>query len=177
MPIYNLFLSTSRPTTANGYKDDSMIIAGYRHGAKTTDNGQEVYYNIDWDKLFKGDNYNPQYTKCRVYSKFLNHRGNTNDVYGYHTGRLSTNLASNNYLSGTSVGNPLCAYYYQELPTQNREYYSNFNTENITGMEIEIPRGKNELALWYGYITRTVPNNVASLNQRDVFGILYFELF
>ena len=177
MPIYNLFLSTSLPTTANGYKDDSMIIAGYKHSTKTTDNGQEVYYNIDWDKLFKGANYDPQYTKCRVYSKFSNHRGNTHDNFTLHTGRISTNLASNNYLSGTCVGNPLCAYYYEELLTTNGEYLSYYNTENITGMEIEIPRGKNELAIWFGYITRSVPINIASTNPRDIFGILYFELF
>lgn len=177
MPIYNLFLSTSKETTANGYKDDSMIVAGLKHKTYTGNDGQEFWYSIDWDKLFKGDNYDPQYTKCRVYSQFINHRGNTNDIFGYHTGRISTNLASNNFLAGTSQGNPLCAYYYSHFPTGINEFMSYFNTNNVTGMEIEIPRGKNELAIWFGYITRQIPNDVSTTNQRSPFGMLFFELF
>jgi hypothetical protein len=177
MPIYNLFLSTSRPDT-HGYKDDAMIIAGPVHGRPATSgNGSEFWYNINWDKLFKGDNYNPEYTKCRVFSKILNHRANTDHTYGYHTGRVSTNLTSTNYLAGTCIGNPLCSYYYTNMPTGPGEYVSMFNTENITGMEIDIPRGRSELCFKYAFITRTQTLEVISSQQRAPFYLLYFELF
>jgi hypothetical protein len=178
MPIYNLFLSTSLPSTSDGYKDDAMIIAGKQHGAPPVNGyGSEFWFNINWDKLFGGDNYNPEYTKCRVYSKIINHRGNGDSTYGFHTGRVSTNLTSANYLPGTCIGNPLCSYYYDRIGTGPTEYISIFNTENITGMEIDIPRGISELCFKYAYITRTQTIEVVSNQQRTPFYLLYFELF
>ena len=107
MVVYTLFLSNSTNTTTNGYRDDSMVIAGFRMTPLGSGIYSEAYYNINWDNLFKGDNNNPKFTKCRVRCNIKSGALNAENGYNNHLGLMNLNLVSDNYLVGTSNGIPI----------------------------------------------------------------------
>jgi hypothetical protein len=177
MPIYNLFLSCSLPSTANGYKDDSVIIAGYRMGDPASTSTQ-FYYNINWDKLFKGENYNEKYTKCKFRYKMLN--GNTNTSLGTFnnmTGVLNANFQSLNYLPGTTISVPIGLYYPIFPPTGGTNKVLVQNTlDSLCGIEIEIPKGSSMLDICYSTFDRTAPVFLSVTNAVLPFYLFTFEL-
>lgn len=154
MPVYTLFLSNSTASTTDGYKDDSMIVAGFRQQTIINTNQSEFYYNINWDNLFKDENYNPIYTKCRIRCKINQGNTQSDGTYGNHLGRMNVNLVSNNYMSGTSIACPINLYNYARTPTGTGYININNSLYSATGVEIEIPKGSSTLFITYPHYSR-----------------------
>lgn len=176
MPIYTLFLSACLPTTTNGYKDDSIIQQGYASGPPSL-NTSEYWYNINWDMLFKNENYNEKYTRCRLRYKIHNQIHTSISVsFQNRIGVSSINLMSQNNLNGTTIANPIGLYSFKRDPTAagaDRYIYDNTTMESVTGVEFEIPKGYGRLQMVYNpFIRFTVPFGI----QIAPSGLLLFEL-
>lgn len=177
MPVYTLFLSNSTLSTANGYKDDSMIVAGFRYQTLVSNlNQPEFYYNINWDNLFKDENYNPKYTKCRIRCKINQGDTQTDGTYGNHLGRMNVNLISENYLSGTTIGCPINLYNYALTHTGIGYININNSLYSATGVEIEIPKGSSTLFISYPHYSRIFTLSNPAFCQFSPYGLLSFEL-
>ena len=177
MVVYTLFLSNSIATTTNGYKDDSMVISGFKMTPVSSGVYPEMYYNINFDNLFKGANYDPKFTKCRVRCNIKSGALNAENGYNNHLGRMNLNLVSDNYLVGTSNGIPINLYNYAKSNV-SAGFHININNSlySETGVEIVIPRGYSTLLVSFPHYARMQTLFVTAFSQYSPYGLLSFEL-
>lgn len=169
MPIYTLFLGVN-------YDDYARLVAIGRHQPPTTTTSNIFYYNINWDSLFKNENYN--YKKCRVRYQFQV-KSVTLTSIANHSGTITTNLISMNKNNSNVSGTPLGLYFHGPLPTfvSGRYTQQSNMAVSMTGTEIEIPKGVSELQINYVSLNRGTPINSTSNFIRDPHLILLFELY
>jgi len=119
MPVYTIYLSSNNGNTSSFNLSQNQEIIPIEFGNVE---GSFKIWEIDWDKIFKGDNY--KYKKCRVksnlQSKGIVYSTGINDGEGYLT---FTNPTI--YNATTTVnGLPLCLTQFYNTPTVN-DYTSN----------------------------------------------------
>lgn len=134
MPVYTLYLTTLiTSSTVSAYNPIIPV-------NKT--NLYNVTWNIDWSNLFKGDEKNYKFCRCRVYltSESFAAGGSTwNNLSGY----LSCNLPS--MFGSTGQGTILALVNPQDCPTTGTSTHVVIvNTLGEIGVDINIPTNVNQ---------------------------------
>lgn len=170
--VYTIYLSTSN--TEYGGKFQPPI------NPVNKTNNANVSWSINWNELFRDNNLNNKYKKCRVRYDL---RTSNFDAEGYNlewndlNGYLTTNLQSNNSLSQTQIGTMLGLIYPQRtnFSTSLNWYYLS-STLNEKGIDIIIPQYTSNLTIsFYSALTQKLILSDLLAGGYEI--MLYFELY
>jgi len=170
--IYTIYLTTSN--TEYGGKFQPPI------NPVNKTNNANVSWSINWNELFRDNNLNNKYKKCRV--RYDLRSGNFDAItysleWNNLNGYLTTNLQSNNSLSQTQKGTILGLIYPQKINfSSSTNWYYLSNTLNEPGIDIIIPQYNSNLTLsFYSNLTQNlILSDLLSVGYEIM---LYFELY
>lgn len=159
MPVYTLYLS-SRLGSLNNFnlvENQQVIPIDMR-----SEEGCRKVWEIDWDSIFKGANY--EFEKCRVrvhiVSRGMPYMTGFNNVTGY----LAVNLLCNTNSNTTAYGVPLALTTMLNVPTTTSGTFVYMLQANhlgdLHGINICPQRGRGQIE-----VTATQADKIAPFNQ------------
>jgi len=160
MPIYSLYLNTVSATFINT-------------------NGSSATWNVNWDQLFKGENY--KYSKCRLRYNILARIANGTIAFNTSLSNISCSLPTNfngsNLLLPTllNISELRSSYITNARQTTPRKT----NTADTMGVNIQVPKGSFPITISFAKFTNFTELNdfgysIGNLNYNIHF---MFELY